>query len=64
MFLTKMFPPSLVQFKERRFLEAARKTIKNAELEAGSRLNTEQGIDYMQRAAAGSRPAEEEEKKE
>ena len=37
-----------LQFKERRFLEAARKTIKNAELEAGSRLNTEQGINYMQ----------------
>ena len=30
-----------VQFQERRFLEAARKTIKNAELEAGSRLNTD-----------------------
>lgn len=37
-----------LQFKERRFLEAARKTIKCAELEAGSRLNTEQGINYMQ----------------
>mmetsp|Transcript_35958 Transcript_35958/g.47315 ORF Transcript_35958/g.47315 Transcript_35958/m.47315 type:complete len:186 (+) Transcript_35958:1362-1919(+) len=36
-----------LQFKERRFLEAARKTIKNAELEAGSRLNTDQGIAYM-----------------
>ena len=48
----------LVQFKERRFLEAARKTIKNAELEAGSRLNTDQGIAYMQKHN------EEEEKKE
>lgn len=49
-----------LQFKERRFLEAARKTIKNAELEAGSRLNTDQGINYMQKVNA----AEEEEKKE
>ena len=40
-------------------MEAARKTIKNAELEAGSRLNTEQGIAYMQR-----QEQEEEEKKE
>ena len=31
-------------FKERRFLEVARKTIKNAVLEAGSRLRTYQGI--------------------
>lgn len=30
-------------------MEAARKTIKNAELEAGSRLNTEQGINFMQK---------------
>ena len=55
-----------LQFKERRFLEAARKTIKNAELEAGSRLNTETGINYMNRAGAGNPPIneEEEEKKE
>jgi len=52
-----------VQFNERKFLEAARKTIKNAELEAGSRLNTDQGIDYMQRANA-NRATHEEEKKE
>ena len=38
-----------MHFKERRFLEAARKAIKNAELEAGSRLNTDQGISYMQK---------------
>ena len=57
----------LVQFNERRFLEAARKTIKNAELEAGSRLNTDQGMDYMQRAAAsrtGTAEGEEEKKEE
>ena len=47
-----------MQFKERRFLEAAHKTIKNAELEAGSRLNTDQGIAYMQKHGY------EEEKKE
>jgi len=51
-----------LQFKERRFLEAARKTIKNAELEAGSRLNTEQGINYMQ--SMGGNAGAEEEKKE
>ena len=50
-----------MQFEERRFLEAARKTIKNAELEAGSRLNTEQGINYMQKL---NNNAPEEEKKE
>lgn len=56
-----------LQFKERRFLEAARKTIKNAELEAGSRLNTETGINYMNKQAAsaeGTIPEAEEEKKE
>ena len=42
-------------------MEAARKTIKNAELEAGSRLNTEQGINYMQQL---NNAAAEEEKKE
>ena len=51
-----------LQFRERRFLEAARKTIKNAELEAGSRLNTDQGINYMQKLNEGQ--PEEEEKKE
>ena len=53
-----------LQFKERRFLEAARKTIKNAELEAGSRLNTDQGINYMQRVNDPGAGAAEEEKKE
>ena len=50
-----------MQFKERRFLEAARKTIKNAELEAGSRLDADQGINYMQKTGADG---DEEEKKE
>ncbi len=54
----------IVQFKERRFLEAARKTIKNAELEAGSRLNTDQGISYMQKLNDGGAAKQEEEKKE
>ena len=53
-----------LQFRERRFLEAARKTIKNAELEAGSRLNTDQGINYMQKLGGGTPSPEEEEKKE
>ena len=55
-----------LQFKERRFLEAARKTIKNAELEAGSRLNTEQGINYMAAASSAypTAPVEEEKKQE
>lgn len=52
-----------LQFKERRFLEAARKTIKNAELEAGSRLNTDTNINYMKQG--GNNPTyDEEEKKE
>ncbi len=46
-----------MQFKERRFLEAARKTIKNAELDAGSRLNTDQGIIHMQKLNDGGAAA-------
>lgn len=43
-----------VQFKERRFLEAARKTIKQAEQQAGVRLDGEQMLNYA------SKPEEEE----
>lgn len=35
-----------VQFKERRFLEAARKTIKMAEQQAGVRLDGENMLNY------------------
>ena len=49
-----------LQFKERRFLEAARKTIKQAEQQAGVRLDGENMLNYASRAAA----ADEEEKKE
>ena len=45
-------------------MEAARKTIKNAELEAGSRLNTDQGINYMQRVNEPGAAAQDEERKE
>ena len=48
-----------VQFKERRFLEAARKTIKQAEQQAGVRLDGENMLNYASKAAA-----QEEEKKE
>ena len=41
-------------------MEAARKTIKNAELEAGSRLDADRGINYMQKTGEEG----EEEKKE
>ena len=48
-----------VQFKERRFLEAARKTIKQSEQQAGVRLDGENMLSYATKAAAA-----EEEKKE
>ena len=48
-----------VQFKERRFLEAARKTIKQAEQQAGVRLDGENMLNYASKAAV-----QEEEKKE
>ena len=41
-----------VQFKERRFLEAARKTIKQAEQQAGVRLDGENMLNYASKAAA------------
>ena len=48
-----------VQFKERRFLEAARKTIKQAEQQAGVRLDGEQMLNYASKPEDG----EEEEQK-
>lgn len=47
-----------VQFKERRFLEAARKTIKQAEQQAGVRLDGENMLNYA------ANDADEEEKKQ
>jgi hypothetical protein len=57
-----------VQFEERKYLEAARKTIKQAVSQAGAKLDSEQMLSYAQHAqmelkpASGDKPAEEEKK--
>jgi len=59
-----------VQFEERKYLEAARKTIKQAVSQAGAKLDSEQMLSYAQSAqmelkpASGDKPAEEEKKQE
>ena len=51
-----------LQFKERRFLEAARKTIKQAELQAGARLDSEQMLAYASKNAIERNDPDEERK--